>query len=246
MAKKHKHEEHSNHEAWVISYADMVTLLFALFVVLYALGEVKLKKLKELKQSLAFAFSFEGSGKTDDEGVFDRGESGGVIIEGIPLLNSQRGEMIEYLLDQLPEEFEEITGKSLEVVLTDDTVSFTGSLATFFPRAGQRRETILKRDVEDWLKKLVENSVSFSSHIRVLIRAPRIRLRTGADGAQFYASDLCNLRLRALHKLLPLLRRVTEEMITLEFETMTRSDYAGKSGTWEDQATIAFAFANKT
>ena len=36
MARKHKHEEHQNHERWVISYADLVTLLFALFVVLYA------------------------------------------------------------------------------------------------------------------------------------------------------------------------------------------------------------------
>ena len=73
MAKKHKHEEHASHERWVISYADMVTLLFALFVVLYAIGEVKLKKLKEVKQSLAWAFSFEGSGKTQEDGLFNKG-----------------------------------------------------------------------------------------------------------------------------------------------------------------------------
>ena len=36
MAKKHKHEEHENHERWLVSYADFITLLFAFFVVLYA------------------------------------------------------------------------------------------------------------------------------------------------------------------------------------------------------------------
>ena len=48
MAKKHKHEEHVNHERWVISFADMMTLLFALFVVLYAMGVQDLEKLKDL------------------------------------------------------------------------------------------------------------------------------------------------------------------------------------------------------
>ena len=47
MAKKHKHEEHVNHERWVISFADMMTLLFALFVVLYALGQADLSKAKD-------------------------------------------------------------------------------------------------------------------------------------------------------------------------------------------------------
>ena len=55
MAKKHKHEEHVNHERWVISFADMMTLLFALFVVLYAMGVQDLEKLRQLKQSIQFA-----------------------------------------------------------------------------------------------------------------------------------------------------------------------------------------------
>lgn len=39
MAKKEKHEEHENPERWFVSYADFMTLLFATFVVLYALAQ---------------------------------------------------------------------------------------------------------------------------------------------------------------------------------------------------------------
>ena len=38
MRKKRKHDEHVNHERWVISYADFVTLMFALFVAMYAIS----------------------------------------------------------------------------------------------------------------------------------------------------------------------------------------------------------------
>ncbi|MBV9267749.1 MAG: OmpA family protein [Acidobacteriaceae bacterium] len=38
MAKRRKHEEHPNHERWMVSYADFVTLMFALFVAMYAIA----------------------------------------------------------------------------------------------------------------------------------------------------------------------------------------------------------------
>ncbi len=62
MAKKHKHEEHENHERWVVSYADFMTLLFALFVVLYASSHVDVNKLVETSQSVKWALSFKGTG----------------------------------------------------------------------------------------------------------------------------------------------------------------------------------------
>ncbi len=36
MARKKPHEEHENHERWLVSYADFISLLFEFFVVLYA------------------------------------------------------------------------------------------------------------------------------------------------------------------------------------------------------------------
>lgn len=54
---KKKHEEHENHERWLVSYADFITLLFAFFVVMYALSSVNEGKFKVLSESLSVSFS---------------------------------------------------------------------------------------------------------------------------------------------------------------------------------------------
>ena len=57
MAKKQKHEEHENLERWLVSYGDFITLLFATFVVLYALAQVDATDFAKLEESLQKAFS---------------------------------------------------------------------------------------------------------------------------------------------------------------------------------------------
>jgi chemotaxis protein MotB len=56
MARKHKHEDHINHEAWAIPYGDLVTLLLAFFVVMYALSTINEGKFRVLSDSLQAAF----------------------------------------------------------------------------------------------------------------------------------------------------------------------------------------------
>ena len=51
-----KHEEHTNHEAWAIPYADLLTLLLAFFVVMYAISQVNEGKYRVLSDSLFAAF----------------------------------------------------------------------------------------------------------------------------------------------------------------------------------------------
>jgi chemotaxis protein MotB len=55
-AKKHEEEEHENHERWLVSYADMVTLLMVLFIVLFAISQVNISKFEELANGLASSF----------------------------------------------------------------------------------------------------------------------------------------------------------------------------------------------
>ncbi|UWP87198.1 flagellar motor protein MotB [Dactylosporangium fulvum] len=54
--KGHEEEEHENHERWLVSYADMMTLLMVLFIVLFAISQVDQKKFAELKNGLAVGF----------------------------------------------------------------------------------------------------------------------------------------------------------------------------------------------
>jgi chemotaxis protein MotB len=69
--KKHHHEEHENHERWLVSGYDMMTLLFAVFVVLFAISSTNVSKVKELTKSLQEAFS--GPVLSGGKAMMDRG-----------------------------------------------------------------------------------------------------------------------------------------------------------------------------
>jgi chemotaxis protein MotB len=55
--------QHANHERWILSYADFVTLLFAFFVVLYSSAQVDKAKLASLSQAIAAGFQELGVGR---------------------------------------------------------------------------------------------------------------------------------------------------------------------------------------
>lgn len=57
MARKRYEEEEDNHERWLVSYADFITLLFAFFVVMYAISSVNEGKYKVFSNSLITAFN---------------------------------------------------------------------------------------------------------------------------------------------------------------------------------------------
>ncbi|BBA34329.1 flagellar motor protein MotD [Methylocaldum marinum] len=56
MRRKHSEEEHVNLERWLVSYADFITLLFAFFVVMYAISSVNEGKYRVLSESLSAVF----------------------------------------------------------------------------------------------------------------------------------------------------------------------------------------------
>lgn len=66
MSRRRKHSTpHLNHERWMVSFADFMTLLFALFVVLFAISNVDEDKLEQVADSMQTAFGvMDHSGAT--------------------------------------------------------------------------------------------------------------------------------------------------------------------------------------
>jgi len=112
MARPSRRYEYENHERWLISYADFITLLFAFFVVMYAISSVNEGKYKVFNASMATAF----------------GNQGGVKSEAIATLSEQES-LLKLLVDRRnyrqaeerqrkQQEFMQVVAKNLYRVMT--------------------------------------------------------------------------------------------------------------------------------
>ena len=104
MARKKRHEEHENHERWLVSYADFITLLFAFFVSMYAISSVNEGKFRVLSDSLAIAFNPTIYTSTK-------------LQEGPKFVNEQRSHVSEEFKDMSANNYQKIQAalKELEV-----------------------------------------------------------------------------------------------------------------------------------
>lgn len=151
MARKPKPQEHENLERWLVSYADFITLLFATFVVLYALSQTDVAELSKIDQSLQKAFS-KVSILQGNDGVLDSGQSildssaGNSFIQELMAeyisskYESQSYEQIEKSILELQKEGElegvdaQITDQGL-LISFDEKYLFTSGSAELSPSA---------------------------------------------------------------------------------------------------------------
>ena len=96
MARKKPAEEHENLERWLVSYADFMTLLFATFVVLYALAQSDVNSFKSIEEALRKAFS---------QSIFNDNTS---IMEGQDsILDGQQGAINPLMLEYMSQKYEQ-------------------------------------------------------------------------------------------------------------------------------------------
>ena len=84
MARKKHEEEHENHERWLVSYADFMTLLFAFFVVMYAVSRVDNKRMAQAAASIKWALHSAGTGGVGQLPIFDGPPSEGGSVMSAP------------------------------------------------------------------------------------------------------------------------------------------------------------------
>lgn len=93
----HHEEEHENHERWLVSYADMMTLLMVLFIVMFAISAVDQKKFAALKTGLAAGFGAPVAILSGGDALLDPG--GAVAPDSVNLTGSVAGHVNETPID---------------------------------------------------------------------------------------------------------------------------------------------------
>jgi chemotaxis protein MotB len=160
MAKK-KHEEHENHERWLVSYADFITLLFAFFVVMYSISSVNEGKFRTVSDSIKAALNPIVSPATTAV-PFTIGQNKAVKID--PTIESVKEpamRRLRQIIRSLKEEthIEVITLKELtngDIVLTlPDTVLF---------RSG---ESALRPEAHPFIQAISDVLIELDRHVRV-------------------------------------------------------------------------------
>ncbi|KTD32404.1 flagellar motor protein MotD [Legionella moravica] len=97
-SRRNKTEEHVDNHRWVVSYADFITLLFAFFVVMYAISSVNVSKYKSLSEGMKSAFDKKDKNKatqstdTIKDGPEEK-KTPGVYNDGLDDLNKSLSDL---------------------------------------------------------------------------------------------------------------------------------------------------------
>lgn len=171
MAKKHKHEEHENHERWLVSYADFITLLFAFFVVMYAVSRVDNKKLVQASRAIQWALHFEGNGGVGQLPIFEGPPSEGgcsVNIGSSASAARQQQKVVEQLRRKIEERLRTMLvqnqgPQAVTVSVENGRLSLKLSATRFFDPS----QAALRPDALPVLDAIAEELVPLKRAIRV-------------------------------------------------------------------------------
>ncbi|MCR8746268.1 flagellar motor protein MotB [Romboutsia lituseburensis] len=159
MHKRKKHEEeeeHQNHERWLLSYADFITLLMIFFIIMYAMSTLDQKKYEKLTTALNQAMG-------DGTAIADTGSNmGGEIGNG--LSEDAKLKKVKENLDKYLKENNLSASVSTTIEKRGLVVSFKDSLFFDSGKAEVRPE---QTDKLITISKIINQSIISDSYIRI-------------------------------------------------------------------------------
>jgi chemotaxis protein MotB len=130
--RRQKHvepEEHENHERWLVTYADMLTLLMVLFIVMFAMSQVDQEKYNALKNGLADGFGADASVMTGSDSILE---------EKLDEISPQATE----ILDKLSDADKEAVAKALGTTQTGESASYAAARVEYDRLEKVRRKIV--------------------------------------------------------------------------------------------------------
>ena len=174
MAKKVKHEDHLNHEAWAIPYGDLVTLLLALFVVMYSMSAINEGKFRVASASLKAAFGGAPRSATPIQIGPSAGSSGASsdtrprILQGAPPHQGIRGAGISVIKPTIvgPSAAKVAAQKELEAQMAArERVQLEKMADKVHEALGDliAQKLVVVRRSEHWLEVEIQTDILFAS-----------------------------------------------------------------------------------
>lgn len=176
MARKHggaAEVEKENSERWLLTYADMITLLLILFIVLYAMSSISKSKIMELSQALTIVF----------------GGSSRALLDGHPSLiqgyQKSKKELKKSYVKAVSQFQNELANKKMRIVMTESGIKVSMS-SDFFFQSGSADFTSEATDV---IQKLASIFSANNNKIRIEGHTDNVPIAYGSALAQRYPTN---------------------------------------------------------
>tara|TARA_R110002074_G_scaffold228259_2_gene400001 strand:- start:208921 stop:209934 length:1014 start_codon:yes stop_codon:yes gene_type:complete len=166
MARRKKRvEEHQNHERWLVSYADFITLLFAFFVVMYSVSSVNQGKYRVLSSTLDGAF--KGEAKTMQTIEIGDILHNKKLIENLMEMENGGDKIIPDLFsDRTPKQTAQLVDQAIE---GDQKIAQAKMLSQLAGHLKNTLSTLIDRDLVDvkkndlWVEVELNSNMLFGS-----------------------------------------------------------------------------------
>ncbi len=204
MGRAKKHPEHENHERWLVSYADFITLLFAFFVVMFASSQGDKGKAQQVSDGVKKALEGDNisalvaaviNGPTKEKPGKDKIN---VPDKAEPLTDRRQQQLAELLpsLQVLSSELsEEIKQGKIQLKMTDRGLSISFAQAALFPSG----EDFISTEAHDSIGKVAAAITHLPNPVRLEGHTDSLPINT----PRFHSNwDLSSARAIALLKIL--------------------------------------------